>query len=121
MFALLCCATEAKTHLSHLEAPLKLAKLHSNQILYTIHLAVDGQPIDAVIDTGSTGLVVANKNALRKTKSCKKSPVQCAFQSSWKINYVLCYGDGTGYFVQPDAGVDISFGNVPKTKVTLGD
>ena len=104
----------------HLEAPLKLSKLDNDKTLYKIHLVVNGQPIDAVIDTGSTGLVVANKNALRKTKSCKTSPVQCAFQSEWKVNFVVCYGDGTGYFVQPDAGVDITFGNVPKTKIMLG-
>ena len=65
-------------------------------------------------------LVVANKNAVRKAKSCKPSPVQCAVQNKRKDDYIVCYGDGTGFYVHPDTDAEISFGNVPKTKVNLG-
>ena len=120
--AFLFCTVEAgsnKLIIKDLQAPLKLSKLHDNAPLYTLRIFVDGQPLDTIIDTGSTGLVVANKNAIRKTKSCKTSPKQCAFQTPSPY-YFVCYGDGAGYVVHPDVGVDISFGNVPKTKVTLG-
>ena len=117
---LMCCTANAVHRVAH----LKISELHSTDALYTAQLIVDGvnngKSVDAVIDTGSTGLVVPAANALRKKTSCKESKIRCAYETEWQLNFVTCYGDGAGYILQPDLGVSMTFGNVSPIKVTIG-
>ena len=90
-----CCLQAALRGAQHMEVPMQVSNdFAGDDPLYMVHFVVDGQSTNAIVDTGSTGLIVANKNAIRKTQSCASAPKQCSFQTSWRLNYLACYKDG---------------------------
>ena len=102
------------------EIPLKVHSLGSFDPLYTVSLQVAGETVDSIVDTGSTGLIVAKKNAARKQKTCKDEPKQCNFQTSWRFTFFTCFADGTGYFINPIDNVEVKLGKLTKTNVIMG-
>ena len=101
------------------EIPLKVHSLESLDPLYTVQLVVGQETVNSIVDTGSTGLIVAKKNAARKQKTCSGESKQCDFQTTWRFTFLTCFADGTGYFVNP-VNQEVQFGKLPTTKVTVG-
>lgn len=89
---------------------------------YNAGIIVDGTPVTTLIDTGSTGLVIARHNALRKDASCKTNENRCAWAHDIKpFLFISCYSDGSGYAVWPQTERTLTFGPLPPTAVTIGD
>ena len=101
------------------EIPLTVHSLENAGPLYTVQWTVDGESVVSIVDTGSTGLIVAKKSAQRKEKTCKDQPKRCQFMSTWKLTFVTCYADGTGYFVSPE-NLNVKLGTLKRTKVAMG-
>ena len=76
-------------------------------------------PFSAIVDTGSTGLVVPQQTAIRTVKSCLGGGKVCKWQTDYKFNFLLCYKDGSGYFVAPDRR-KLTLGSASANGVTVG-
>ena len=119
---LLCgrCLQAALRGTQQMGVPLHVSTaIASKKPLYVVNLLVSGQYVNAIVDTGSTGLIVADKNAMRKSQSCTSSRKQCQYQSQWNILFLACYGDESGFLIQK-SNEEIQFGNLPKKQVIIG-
>ena len=114
-----CCLQAALRGAQHMEVPMQVSNdFAGDDPLYMVHFVVDGQSTNAIVDTGSTGLIVANKNAIRKAQSCASAPKQCSFQTSWRLNYLACYKDGT-YFCYKCYDFDFMTNNWVSLKINV--
>ena len=90
--------------------------------VYTADIVVDDKTFETLLDTSSTGLVIARNNALRKVTSCKMNPNVCTLEFGSGPNFfTLCYDDGTGYAVLPNSNRKLTFGKLQSAVVTIGD